>query len=121
MPLNRRRHANTVPLASIATWIVVALFTCTAGLYYVYCKNQLHATGTKLKTLERELSELITQDEVVRSKIASLSSTAALQRRWKEGSIKLVQITDDRLVRINSTATGAPNELRTVSNERRTP
>ncbi|HEX8311189.1 MAG TPA: hypothetical protein VF614_07735 [Chthoniobacteraceae bacterium] len=117
MPANRRRHANAVPLASIATWIVVAAFICAAGLGYVYCKNQLHSTGQKIKGLERELSELVTQNEVVRSKIASLSSRAALQRRVSEGFIKLVPI--ERIVQLNAPGTQSlPSEIRAVSNQR---
>jgi hypothetical protein len=118
MGFNRRRHANTLPLASIAIWITVAAFVCAAGLFYVYCKNQLHITGTKIKLLERELEALIKQDEVVRAKIASLSSHAALQRRLDDGFIKLVPITDDRLVRVEASPIRAPSELRSVVNER---
>lgn len=118
MPSNRRRHANAVPIASIAIWIVVAAFACAAGIGYVYCKNQLHATGQEIKGLERELSELITQNEVVRSKISILSSRSALQARLKDGFIKLVPI--DHIVQLNG-ATARPmdgDEIRAVSNER---
>ena len=45
--MNRRRHANTLPLLSLARWIVVAAFICLAGLVYVNCKNELHRSGTR--------------------------------------------------------------------------
>ena len=121
MALNRRRHANAVPLASIATWIVVAIFTCAAGLFYVHCKNQLHATGAKIKVLESELADLIAQDEVVRAKVAWLSSRPILQRRLDEGFINMVPIADDRLVRLDGTAGEPTDEIRAVSNRRTTP
>ena len=118
MALNRRRHANALPIASIATWVLVCIFLGGAGLGYVYLKNQIHTTGSKIKALERELAELNTQDEVTRSKIASLSSRSALQRRLNEGFIKLIPISDDRLVRVEALPRKENNELRPVSNER---
>ena len=121
MASNRRRHANAVPLASIATWVIGCVFLAGTGLGYVYLKNQIITTGTKTKALERELAELTTQDEVVRSKIALLSSRSALQRRLNDGFIKLVPITDDRLVRVGAPARKEAGELRAVSNERTTP
>lgn len=121
MALNRRRNANTVPLASIASWIVVALFTCAAGLFYVHCKNQLHTNGTKIKALESEHANLIMQDETVRAKIASHSSRQALQRRLNQGDIKLIPITDDRLMRLDPLPVPANDELQSVSNRRNDP
>ena len=118
MAFNRHRHANAVPLASIATWVVVCLCLLAAGIGYVYLKNQIHSTGSTIKKFERELAELRTQDEVTRSKIASLSSRAALQRRLNDGFIKLTPITDDRLVRVDAPARKDTNDLRAVSNER---
>ena len=119
--MNRRRHVNAVPLASIAIWIVVATFACATGLAYVYCKNDLHATGVKIKALEKEYAELMTQNEVVRSKINLRSSRAELQRRLAEGFIKLVPITDDRIVRVGAAAAAEADELRAVANERSAP
>ena len=55
MPSNRRRHGNVLPLASFATWILIAAFVSGGGLYYVYCKNQLHNSGGEIRKLEQEL------------------------------------------------------------------
>jgi hypothetical protein len=121
MPSNRRRHANVVPLASIASWVLVAAFACCAGMYYVYCKNQLHASGQKIKKLERELSVLITQNTVVRSKIARLSSRTELQARLNDGTIKLIPIPELSIVRIENNAPRTGSDLRPVSNERTSP
>ena len=119
MSLNRRRHANAVPLASIATWMVVALFFGTTGVYYVYCKNRLHTTGALINKLERERNELRTNNEVMRARINLLSSRAELHRLYISGAIKLVPITPDRIVRLSDHET-APEEddVRSVANER---
>ena len=118
MSTNRRRHANTIPIASFVTWALVGLFACLGGLGYVWCKNQLYTTGTEIKTLEHELVELQNKNEVARSKIAQLSSTAKLQERFDTGFIKLVPITNDRTVVLTTApvARGA-GELRPASNE----
>jgi hypothetical protein len=119
MSSNRRRHANAIPIASFITWGVVAIFALGGGLGYVWCKNQLYTTGTEIRALERELAELKNKNEVALSKIAQLSSTAKLQERYDSGFIKLVPITNDRIVVMSNTAPkqGA-GELRAVSNER---
>ena len=119
MSANKRRHANAVPIASFVTWVVMAIFVCSAGVGYVWCKNQLHTTGANIKSLERELVDLRNKNEVSRAHIAQLSSTKALQDRFDTGFIKLTKITDDRIVAVRSQAGSNPaNELRAVSNER---
>jgi len=119
---NRRRHANAIPLASFATWAVIGIFACGGGLGYVWCKNQLYATGTEIKSLERELAELQNKNEVALSKIAQLSSTSKLQERFNSGFIKLVPITNDHIaVMSNGVPVPKPGELRPVANERTQP
>lgn len=115
MAHNKRRHANAIPIASFATWMVIGLFACAAGLGYVYCKNQLHTSGAQIKALERELAEYRTKNEVARTHIAQLSSTHALQERFERGFIKLTPITEGNIVVIPS-ATRGGSELRPVSN-----
>ena len=122
MSANRRRHANVLPIASWATWIVLATFLASAGLYYVYCKNQLHTRGAKIKALEKELTELRNQNEVVQSRIAMLSSPHALRTRREQDRSFLAEYTEvtrDRMVlvgdRVLPTQVG---ELRAVANTR---
>lgn len=118
MATNKRRHANAIPIASFATWMIIGLFACAAGLGYVYCKNQLHTTGRQIKALERELADLRNRNEVSRTHIAQLSSTRALQERFDSGFIKLTRITDDKIVMVSGQAgERAGNELRPVSNK----
>lgn len=123
MSLNRRRHANALPLLSMARWILMAVFFGMAGLGYVYFKNQLHTSGVEIKRLERELAELQTSCEVAQAKIASLSSRTELQRRLNTGFIKMQPITDERIVRVSGPgvpglASAEPGELRPVVNAR---
>lgn len=101
MPGNRRRNSNTVPLLTITAWIAVCLFVGGAGLGYVAMKSQLHASGAEIEGLEKEIADLSTQDEVVRARIAELSSTSALRKRYDNDKTKLnglVEIPQDKLV-----------------------
>jgi hypothetical protein len=104
MPSNRRRHAHVLPIASLATWILLAGFVASAGLYYVYCKNQLRTRGVQIKNLEKELAELENQNRGVRTRIARLSSPNALKTRRDQDKKFLVGYTDilrDNLVLVS--------------------
>jgi hypothetical protein len=120
--MNRRRHANIVPVAALVRWVVAAFFLCTAGLSYVYCKYQMHSTGDHIRNLEAQLSGLIMQDDTRRSQIDRLTSHSYLARRLSEGFIRLTPIRDDRIVRVhlpgarNTTASLDANDLQSVSN-----
>jgi hypothetical protein len=98
-------------------WIVVLVFLGIAGLSYVHFKNQQHSTGSEIKTLERQLAELTTQNDMVRTRISRLSSRAYLQRRISEGFVHMTPITDDRIVRIATEPSQPPvAEVRAVTN-----
>jgi hypothetical protein len=99
--MNHRRHANLVPVAGLVRWVVATFFLCTAGLCYVYFKNQMQTTGDEIRTLEGQLSTLRTEDDTERAQIDRLSSHSYLERRLAEGFIQLTPITDDRIVRIH--------------------
>jgi len=107
--MNRRRHANIVPVAALVRWVVVAFFLGAAGLGYVYFKNQMQATGNEIRTLEAQLSSVRTQDDTVRAQIDRLSSHSYLTRRLAEGFIQLTPIRDDCIVRVH------PASSRTVA------
>jgi hypothetical protein len=123
--MNRHRHANRVPVAALIRWVVVAFFLCTAGLCYVYFKNQQQTTGNEIRTLEAQLNALATQDDIVRAQIDKLSSHGYLERRLAEGFIQLTPITDDHIVRVHlpgsqaasARSTDSADDLRTISNQ----
>jgi hypothetical protein len=124
MATNRRRHINTLPLLSLARWTVIAGFFCFAGLGYVYCKNQLHRAGDETRKLEKDLQDLQMAIEVARSKIAMLSAPRELKQKLDSNFIKLIPITDDRIVRVTEVVAKRPmveEELRPVTNERTNP
>ncbi len=118
MRANRRRHANIVPIASLATGVLLALFVCGAGIYCVWCKNRLHSIGNEIKGLERRLVELRSQNEVAKTKIARLSSKATLnERRSSNFFAKLGKFDDILTWESNTSAARADDEdVRPVRN-----
>jgi len=120
--MNRRKHANIVPVAALVRWVVAAFFLGTAGLSYVYFKYQMHSTGDQIHNLEAQLSGLIMQDDTRRSQIDRLTSHSYLARKLSDGFIQLTPIRDDRIVRVhqpgahNATAAIDTNDLQPVSN-----
>ena len=119
--MNRRRRKNFNPInaPSLARWIVLTAFLAATGLSYVYLTLQLHHLGSQRKALERELSALRTQNEDARVQFAALTSRTALQRRLKEGYLKMIPISEQSIVRLNFPSR-APGEedLQPVVNER---
>jgi len=119
--MNRRRHRknfNPIDAPSLVRWIVIATFLATTGLSYVYLTVQLHHQGVQRRALEQELEATRTQNEDARVQIAALTSRTALQRRLKEGYLKMVPITEQSIVRLNSSPRPAgENDLQPVANE----
>jgi len=100
MKRSRRKNCNAVNAASLARWIVMTAFLALAGLSYVYLTLQLYHLGERRKAVENELVSLHTQNDVVKAQIAALTSRSALQRRLKEGYLKMVPISEANIVRL---------------------
>jgi hypothetical protein len=104
--MNRRRRKNFNPIdaPSLARWIVIATFVAATGLSYVYLSVQLHHQGVERRQLEQDLAAVRMQNEDARVQIAALTSRTALQRRLKEGYLKMIPITEQSIVRLTSPA-----------------
>lgn len=92
---------NTIDAASLARWLVITGFAAVTGLIYVYLTLQLYHLGDRKKALENELTSLRAQNEVANVQIAALTSRSALQRRLKEGYLKMIPIAEHSIVRLN--------------------
>jgi hypothetical protein len=98
----RRKTFNSVNAASLARWIVITGFVALTGLIYVYLSLQLYHLGDRKKALENELVSLRSQNDVAGVQIAALTSRSAMQRRLKEGYLKMIPIAEQNIVRMNS-------------------
>jgi hypothetical protein len=119
MRRSRRKDWNVVNAASLARWIVLTTFLALTGLSYVYLTIQLYHLGDRKKALETELAGLRTQNDVANAQIAALTSRSALQRRLKEGYLKMIPISERNIVRLSVPA-HPDNEdaVRPVANQR---
>lgn len=100
MNRGQRKNINRVNAPALARWIVITGFVALAGLCYVYLSLQLHHLGDRKKALENELLSLRQQNDVANVQIAALTSRSALQRRLKEGYLKMVPIAEANIVRL---------------------
>ena len=103
MHRTRRQQFNTINAPSLARWIILTAFLAVTGLIYVYLSVQAHQLGDRKKQLENELASVRSQNEVVSVQIAALTSRSALQRRLKEGYLKMLPIAEQNIVRLNAT------------------
>ena len=118
MKRSQRKNRNAVNAASLARWIVVTAFLALAGLSYVYLTLQLYHLGERKKSVENELISLRTQNDVASVQIAALTSRSALQRRLKEGYLKMIPISERDIVRLTVPARQADeNAIQPVANK----
>jgi hypothetical protein len=112
-----RRNWNEVNAASLARWIVLTGFLALTGLSYVYLTLQLYHLGDHKKALETEVANLRMQNEVASAQIAALTSRSALQRRLKEGYLKMIPVSDSKIVRLTIPERSADEDaIRPVAN-----
>src|SRR6185503_11754669 len=117
--MNRSKQLNRLGAVSLARWIVVTALLAVAGLCYVYLSLQLHRLGDRKKSLETELAGLRTQNDIANVQIAALTSRSALQRRLKEGYLKMVPIAEQNIVRLATPARAHPEDaVQPVANKR---
>lgn len=114
-----RKQFNAINAASLARWIVITAFIAVSGLVYVYLTVQLYHLGDRKKELERELVNVRAENDVAQGQIAALTSRSALQRRLKEGYLKMVPIAEQSIVRMSVPATNpAEDAIQPVVNQR---
>ena len=106
MQRQRRKEYNKVNAASLARWVILTGFLALTGLIYVYLTVQLYHLGDRKKALESELANVRKQNEIAGVQIATLTSRLALQRRLKEGYLKMIPIAERNIVRLS-----APGDL----------
>ena len=117
MNRSRRKNWNRLEAALLARWIVLTGFFALTGLIYVYLTIQLYHLGDRKKALENELASLRTQNDVANVQIAALTSRSALQRRLKEGYLKMIPISERNIVRLTLPARPEEDAIQPVVNQ----
>ncbi len=118
MQRQRRNEFNTVNAASLARWILLSAFLAITGLIYVYLTVQLNDLGKQKRNLEVQLTTARLQNVEMSGQIAALTSRSALQRRLKEGYLKMIPIAERSIVRLNPTLNSpAEDAIQPVANQ----
>jgi hypothetical protein len=81
-----------------------------AGLAYVYLTLQLYHLGERRKAVETELASLRIKNDAAAGQITMLTSRTALQRRLKEGYLKMIPVSDSKIVRLTIPARSTDEE-----------
>ena len=117
---NRRKQVNPVHFPSLIRWLLIALLCGSAGLVYVYIKNQQFALGEEIRQVERRIREIRAANEVLLARVTELSSRRTLQQRVAEGFISVKPIQDIAIARLTPpTEAVTDGVLRTAFNEGR--
>jgi hypothetical protein len=98
----RRKQFNPINAPALARWILITGFLAVTGLIYVYLSVQLYHLGDRKKALENELTQLHSESSIAAAQIAELTSPNVLQRRLKEGYLKMVPIAEANIVRFSA-------------------
>lgn len=101
MQRTRRKQFNPIDAPSLARWILITAFLSVTGLIYVYLSLQLYDLGKQKNKLEQTLVALRSESDVASGQIAALTSYPALQRRLKEGYLRMRPIEEHNIVRLN--------------------
>jgi hypothetical protein len=112
----QKNPTYSIRASSICKMIVAMTFAAVAGLSYVYLKNQLTEFGNEQIALERELTDLQRDNQIIESTLGSLSSRRELMKSLAKDSRGLIPITTDQVVRLNQGRGPVGDELRIVSN-----
>ncbi len=120
MQRNRRQQFNTINAPALVRGVLLTAFIAVTGLIYVYLTIQSYRLGDRKKALETELAGLRTQSDLATGQITALTSSTALQRRVKEGYLRMIPIAEHAIVRLNE-GPSAPAEdaIQPVANLRR--
>ena len=98
--MSRSRSEQSAGFGVLARWVAVVVFIGLLGLCYVQMKQKLAADGNLCHELENAVKELDEKLLVANTDIRKLSGRPALERRREEGFIRMIEVTDSRVVRL---------------------
>lgn len=100
--MNRLSQDHANGLGFLARWLALVVFVGLLGLCYVHMKHRLTTNGDLCRELENAVRELDEKLLGVNSDIRRLTGRPSLERRRQEGFIRMMDVTDARIVRLRS-------------------
>ncbi|MEY3480774.1 MAG: hypothetical protein RIQ71_1549 [Verrucomicrobiota bacterium] len=98
--MNRAQREQSAGVGPLACWLAVVLFIGFLGLCYVQMKQKLAAEGNICRELENSVKGLDEKLHVLNTDIRRLTGRPSLERRKEEGFIRMIEVTDSRIVRV---------------------
>ncbi len=95
-------------------WVIVAVFIGLLGISYVHMKQKLGTDGDRCRELEIAVRDLDEKILAITSDIRRLTGRPSLERRRQEGFIRMMDVSDSRIVRlrVQTEAAALPKEDR---------
>ena len=84
----------------LVRWLALVVFVGLLGVCYVHMKQKLTADGNLCRDLENSVRELDEKLLGVNSDIRRLTGRPALERRRQEGYLRMMEVSDARIVRL---------------------
>jgi cell division protein FtsB len=109
MARNRKHQVAAVRFAPALKAFVLCAFIATAGVGYVWQKQQINDLGKQILEREKKLIALREQSEKLRRQLATLRSPQFIEMRIKELNLGLVQPQPNQIWRLAEPAAEAPS------------
>lgn len=85
-------------LGFLVPWLALVVFMAVLGFCYVHLKHRLAADGNLCRELEIAVRDLDEKLVGVTSDIRKLTGRPSLERRRQEGFIRMMDVSDSRIV-----------------------
>lgn len=105
--MSRSNNDQVLPLGSLMPWLCLVAFVGLLGLCYVNMTQKLKTDGDLCRELEQKVRDLEEKIQVASGEIIRMTARPALERRREEGFIKMMPVTDMRLVRLRPQSASA--------------
>jgi len=113
--MSRAQQDQAHGVMFLVRWLALVVFVGLLGVCYVHMKQKLTADGNLCRDLENSVRELDEKLLGIDSDIRRLTGRPALERRRQEGFIRMMEVTDARIVRLRPQTESAA--LPVASNE----
>ncbi|MFM7375261.1 MAG: hypothetical protein ACKO39_08940 [Chthoniobacterales bacterium] len=110
----RTRQEQSASLGMLARWLSVVVFVSLLGICYVHMKQRLAADGNLCRELENAVRDLDEKLLDVNTGIRRLTGRPSLERRREEGFIRMIDVSDSRIVRLREQTESAALPLKTA-------
>jgi hypothetical protein len=104
MAKNRKNQSAAIRFGPALKAFLLCLLIGGSGVGYVWQKNQIFELGKQIKKREVRVTELLGQNEKLRTQLATLRSSTFLERRVKELHLDLAQPQQNQIWRLQEPA-----------------